>query len=371
MVCAHEAPKERGLLLIFVFLVFRHKMFSSRIWFSLFYALIFIINRAEATPTYAFALQKRFESAVYSLQWDEASKMLTDGKDWIDPSFNDNIAFIKATEAGAQKFVELLAEHPHVNPGALHNEALIQACRNACFNIVQILVAHPLVDPSDRNYGAIFESANEWFAYSGFKNPDQYLEMRLRLVQLLISSPKVDPEKLILESVIHKDVPILKHLLPGVGVAALTEAKDLADTIIQTGISQIILGELLRRENEEYEKQQQRRFHEYRYSSSSYSFHRDSTKDEPQQQERTASDPDLSALLNPECYYAALNIPLFTHDLSLIRQQYVALAKEWHPDKNPHRKETATANMQVINKAYQVLQDSKERLRYDLSGKAC
>lgn len=52
-----------------------------------------------------------------------------------------------------------------------------------------------------------------------------------------------------------------------------------------------------------------------------------------------------------------------------IRKAYYRLSKQYHPDKNPDRKEEATAMFQQIGEAYQVLSDPQLREKYDKFGK--
>jgi molecular chaperone DnaJ len=51
-----------------------------------------------------------------------------------------------------------------------------------------------------------------------------------------------------------------------------------------------------------------------------------------------------------------------------IKKAYRRLAREWHPDANPHRREEAEAKIKEINTAYGVLSDADKRARYDRFG---
>lgn len=51
---------------------------------------------------------------------------------------------------------------------------------------------------------------------------------------------------------------------------------------------------------------------------------------------------------------------------SVIRAAYKTLCQKYHPDKNPNDVEGATQDMLLLNKAYEVLSDSQQRLAYDL-----
>jgi molecular chaperone DnaJ len=51
-----------------------------------------------------------------------------------------------------------------------------------------------------------------------------------------------------------------------------------------------------------------------------------------------------------------------------IKKAYRRLAREWHPDANPHRRDEAEAKIKEINTAYGVLSDADKRARYDRFG---
>lgn len=63
-------------------------------------------------------------------------------------------------------------------------------------------------------------------------------------------------------------------------------------------------------------------------------------------------------------YYSILNIQEDATEQEIKRAYYTAM-KEWHPDRNAHRGEEATARTKEIVEAYSVLSDIKERERYD------
>ena len=48
-----------------------------------------------------------------------------------------------------------------------------------------------------------------------------------------------------------------------------------------------------------------------------------------------------------------------------IRKAYRTRLKEWHPDKNPHRKEEAEEMTKALNVAYYILSDAARRKNYD------
>jgi uncharacterized membrane protein YkvA (DUF1232 family) len=48
-----------------------------------------------------------------------------------------------------------------------------------------------------------------------------------------------------------------------------------------------------------------------------------------------------------------------------IKQAYLNKVKQWHPDKNPHRREEAEEKTKVLNQAYQILGDPEQRKNYD------
>ncbi len=66
-------------------------------------------------------------------------------------------------------------------------------------------------------------------------------------------------------------------------------------------------------------------------------------------------------------YYEILEITRDA-DKSTIKKAYRAMAKKYHPDKNPGDKE-AEHNFKLCNEAYQVLSDDKQRSIYDRYGK--
>jgi len=51
-----------------------------------------------------------------------------------------------------------------------------------------------------------------------------------------------------------------------------------------------------------------------------------------------------------------------------VKKAYKALAKKWHPDKNPNNQEVATRKFKEVSEAYQVLGDSVKRKEYDRGG---
>lgn len=65
-------------------------------------------------------------------------------------------------------------------------------------------------------------------------------------------------------------------------------------------------------------------------------------------------------------YYAILGV---TEHASRddIRDAYRKLAFEWHPDRNPERREAAHARFLDLGEAYTVLKDARQRTEYDLS----
>lgn len=52
-----------------------------------------------------------------------------------------------------------------------------------------------------------------------------------------------------------------------------------------------------------------------------------------------------------------------------IKKAFYRLSRQWHPDKNPDKKEEATQVFQLISEAYQVLSDPEMREKYDKYGK--
>jgi DnaJ family protein B protein 4 len=65
-------------------------------------------------------------------------------------------------------------------------------------------------------------------------------------------------------------------------------------------------------------------------------------------------------------YYTILGVPRDA-DPKAIKTAYRALARQWHPDKNPENAAEAQSKFQEIQAAYDVLIDPERRRRYDLS----
>lgn len=67
-------------------------------------------------------------------------------------------------------------------------------------------------------------------------------------------------------------------------------------------------------------------------------------------------------------YYAILGV---SRDATQeeIKRAFKRLAKEWHPDLNPHRRKEAEERFKEIVEAYQVLSDPEKRRMYDLYGR--
>ncbi len=65
-------------------------------------------------------------------------------------------------------------------------------------------------------------------------------------------------------------------------------------------------------------------------------------------------------------YYGVLKVER-TADLTTIKQAYRRLARQLHPDLNPHD-EAAAARFKGLNQAYEVLSDPLQRRHYDRYG---
>jgi len=63
-------------------------------------------------------------------------------------------------------------------------------------------------------------------------------------------------------------------------------------------------------------------------------------------------------------YYSILEIQKSATDAD-IKNAYRRLARLWHPDKNPHRREEADTKFKEIAEAYQVLSNKRGRYAYD------
>ncbi|VDM97335.1 unnamed protein product [Thelazia callipaeda] len=64
------------------------------------------------------------------------------------------------------------------------------------------------------------------------------------------------------------------------------------------------------------------------------------------------------------CYYDVLEVERTAND-EMIRRSYRKLALKWHPDKNPSNVEECTRYFSLIQQAYDVLSNKKERVWYD------
>ena len=68
-------------------------------------------------------------------------------------------------------------------------------------------------------------------------------------------------------------------------------------------------------------------------------------------------------------YYEVLGVDKSASD-SEIKSAYRKLAKKYHPDLNPDKKEEAEARFKEVNEAYEVLSDPEKKQRYDQFGHA-
>lgn len=69
-----------------------------------------------------------------------------------------------------------------------------------------------------------------------------------------------------------------------------------------------------------------------------------------------------------EDYYEILGVDKQA-DEEEIRKKYKNLAKQYHPDRNPNKKEECTIIFKQITEAYEVLSDKEKRTHYDKYGK--
>ena len=63
-------------------------------------------------------------------------------------------------------------------------------------------------------------------------------------------------------------------------------------------------------------------------------------------------------------YYSILGVQRKASEED-VKKAYKALAKKWHPDKNPNNQEVATRKFKEVSEAYQVLGDAVKRREYD------
>jgi len=68
-------------------------------------------------------------------------------------------------------------------------------------------------------------------------------------------------------------------------------------------------------------------------------------------------------------YYAVLGVPS-SATASELKQAYHLLVKLYHPDTNPGEEEECTQRMQLVNEAFRVLNNARERAKYDLTRNA-
>ena len=66
-------------------------------------------------------------------------------------------------------------------------------------------------------------------------------------------------------------------------------------------------------------------------------------------------------------YYGILEIPK-NASINEIKKAYRELAKVWHPDKNPHRREEAEIKFKQLAEAYGVLSNEEKKEKYDRYG---
>ena len=66
-------------------------------------------------------------------------------------------------------------------------------------------------------------------------------------------------------------------------------------------------------------------------------------------------------------YYSTLGVERKASEED-VKKAYKALAKKWHPDKNPNNQDVATRKFKEVSEAYQVLGDSVKRREYDRGG---
>ena len=72
--------------------------------------------------------------------------------------------------------------------------------------------------------------------------------------------------------------------------------------------------------------------------------------------------------IDDDDYYEVLQVPR-SASAAEIKKAYRKQALQWHPDKNPQRKEYAERRFKLISEAYQVLSDANKREIYDRYGK--
>lgn len=70
---------------------------------------------------------------------------------------------------------------------------------------------------------------------------------------------------------------------------------------------------------------------------------------------------------NKRDYYEVLGVSKNATDDEL-KKAYRKLAKQYHPDANPDKKEEAEKKFKEINEAYEVLSDKQKRQMYDQFG---
>jgi hypothetical protein len=117
--------------------------------------------------------------AAVSGSTDVVKLLLSDSR--ADPSEQDNLALIGASEEGHLEIVTILLADARVDPSGQDNAALGWASKNGHLEIVKLLLSDDRVDPSARDNAALI-----------FASLDGHLE----IVKLLLSDDRVDPSVL-------------------------------------------------------------------------------------------------------------------------------------------------------------------------------
>lgn len=111
---------------------------------------------------------------------DVMNLLLRDSR--IDPSANNNEAFLDAVTFGHVAMVELLLKDPRVDPSDQDNTAISRAALRRYLDIVQMLMDDPRVDPSARCNAALNKAVST-------KNHD--------MIALLLTDPRVNIDALV------------------------------------------------------------------------------------------------------------------------------------------------------------------------------
>ena len=121
----------------------------------------------------------------------ESIKLLLECKsdnDLLNPSINDNEAFIAACGSGHKEIVELFLADSRVDPNAQHCKALQTSCENADHEIAKLLLESPKVEPTE-SFGRIMDFLLGKCSYNNYGNT--FSRFR-EIAKLIFLDPRID-----------------------------------------------------------------------------------------------------------------------------------------------------------------------------------